>query len=202
MDAVASSDATNIQTSIRKEGNEIVINGHKWYVPTPFNVAISCAVLTLDWACRYISGAGDPRCKLHLVMGKSDPNNANTHAQQSIVIVPADAPGVKVVRPMKVFGYDDAPEGHCEVIYENVRVPASNIVAGWGRGFEVCINGVLRTSYRSLTSYVHFRSFKVVWGEVLRYHQSRVASNEAPGLPPDLDAFTTACDPSVLLSTL
>jgi len=112
---VSSSDATNIRTSIRREGNEIVINGHKWW----------------------ISGAGDPRCGLHLVMGKSDPTNSNQHAQQSIVIVPVDTPGVKVIRPMKVFGYDDAPEGHCEIIYENVRVPLSNLVAGWGRGFEI-----------------------------------------------------------------
>lgn len=86
---------------------------------------------------RYISGAGDIRTKLHLVMGKSDPTNQNTHLQQSIVIVPVDTPGVKVVRPMHVFGYDDAPEGHCEVIYDNVRVPLSNLVLGWGRGFEV-----------------------------------------------------------------
>ncbi|KAF8524721.1 acyl-CoA dehydrogenase [Gautieria morchelliformis] len=112
---VASSDATNIKTSIRKEGNEIVINGHKWW----------------------ISGAGDPRTKLHLVMGKSDASNPDTHSQQSIVIVPANAPGVKVVRPMQVFGYDDAPEGHCEIIYDNVRVPLSNLVLGWGRGFEI-----------------------------------------------------------------
>ncbi|KIL68325.1 hypothetical protein M378DRAFT_191286 [Amanita muscaria Koide BX008] len=112
---VASSDATNIKTSIRQEGNEIVINGHKWY----------------------ISGAGDPRTKLHLVLGKSDPNNKSAYRQQSIVIVPADAPGVKVVRPMHVFGYDDAPEGHCEVVYENVRVPLSNLVLGWGKGFEI-----------------------------------------------------------------
>ncbi|KAM6495548.1 Acyl-CoA dehydrogenase/oxidase, N-terminal and middle domain containing protein [Amanita muscaria] len=112
---VASSDATNIKTSIRQEGNEIVINGHKWY----------------------ISGAGDPRTKLHLVLGKSDPNNKSAYRQQSIVIVPADAPGVKVVRPMHVFGYDDAPEGHCEVVYDNVRVPLSNLVLGWGKGFEI-----------------------------------------------------------------
>ncbi|KZT72631.1 acyl-CoA dehydrogenase NM domain-like protein [Daedalea quercina L-15889] len=112
---VASSDATNIRTSIRREGNEIVVNGHKWY----------------------ISGAGDPRCALHLVLGKSDPDNSDKYRQQSIVIVPANAPGVKVVRPMGVFGYDDAPEGHCEIIYENVRVPVSNLVLGWGKGFEI-----------------------------------------------------------------
>lgn len=87
---------------------------------------------------RWISGAGDPRTKLHLVMGKSDAGNKNAYNQQSVVIVPADAPGVKIIRPMHVFGYDDAPEGHCEIIYENVRVPLGNMVLGWGRGFEVC----------------------------------------------------------------
>ncbi|TRM68376.1 acyl-CoA dehydrogenase/oxidase [Schizophyllum amplum] len=112
---VASSDATNIRTSIRQEGSDIVINGHKWW----------------------ISGAGDPRTKLHLVLGKSDPDNKSAYHQQSIVIVPVDTPGVKIVRPMKVFGYDDAPEGHCEVIYENVRVPLGNLVLGWGKGFEI-----------------------------------------------------------------
>ena len=86
---------------------------------------------------RWISGAGDPRCALHLVLGKSDPNNKDRYNQQSIVIVPANTPGVKVIRPMKVFGYDDAPEGHCEIIYENVRVPVSNLILGWGKGFEV-----------------------------------------------------------------
>ena len=112
---VASSDATNIRTELRQEGDEIVINGHKWW----------------------ISGAGDPRCAVHLVMGKSDPTNGNPHKQQSLVIVHANTPGIKVVRPMQVFGYDDAPEGHCEIIYENVRVPVKNLVLGWGRGFEI-----------------------------------------------------------------
>src|ERR1700733_13770906 len=86
---------------------------------------------------RYISGAGDPRTKLHLVLGKSDPKNPNAYNQQSVVIVPADAPGVKVVRQMMVMGFDDAPECHSEIIYENVRVPLGNLVLGWGRGFEV-----------------------------------------------------------------
>jgi len=72
-------------------------------------------------------------------MGKSDPGNKSSHQQQSVVIVPADTPGVKIVRPMHVFGYDDAPEGHCEIIYENVRVPLNNLVLGWGKGFEVCL---------------------------------------------------------------
>ncbi|KAG6333505.1 hypothetical protein ID866_5581 [Astraeus odoratus] len=112
---VSSSDATNIKTSIRREGDEIVINGLKWW----------------------ISGAGDPRTRVHLVLGKSDPDNADKYKQHSVVIVPADTPGVRIVRPMEVFGYDDAPEGHCEVIYEDVRVPLANLVLGWGKGFEI-----------------------------------------------------------------
>ncbi|KAI8973950.1 acyl-CoA dehydrogenase/oxidase [Pilobolus umbonatus] len=112
---VASSDATNIETSIRRENNEYVINGLKWW----------------------ISGAGDPRCAVYILMGKTDPDNKNKHRQQSIVIVPADAPGITVVRPMQVFGFDDAPEGHCEIVFKNVRVPLENMVLGEGRGFEI-----------------------------------------------------------------
>jgi len=112
---ISSSDAKNISGSIVQDGDEIVINAHK----------------------QWISGAGDPRNGIHIVVGKSDPTNKNSYLQQSIVLVPANTPGVKLVRPMTVFGYDDAPEGHFEVKYENVRVPKENLVAGWGRGFEV-----------------------------------------------------------------
>jgi acyl-CoA dehydrogenase len=112
--AVASSDATNISTRIERVGDEYVINGRKWW----------------------ISGAGDPRCKVYITMGKSNPE-AGRHEQQSMIIVPADAPGMTIVRPLTVFGYDDAPHGHCEIIYDNVRVPAENMLLGEGRGFEI-----------------------------------------------------------------
>ena len=112
--AVASSDATNIQCSIVREGNEYVINGTKW------------------WS----SGAGDPRCAVYIVMGKTDPSAAK-HSQQSMVVVPANTPGVRVVRPLSVFGYDDAPHGHMEVTLTNVRVPVENLLLGEGRGFEI-----------------------------------------------------------------
>jgi len=112
--AVASSDATNIQCSIRRDDDEYVINGRKW------------------WS----SGAGDPRCALYIVMGKTDPDAAK-HQQQSMILVPADAAGIEVIRPLSVFGYDDAPHGHMEVLLKDVRVPATNLLLGEGRGFEI-----------------------------------------------------------------
>ncbi|HLJ86691.1 MAG TPA: acyl-CoA dehydrogenase family protein [Candidatus Angelobacter sp.] len=112
--AVASSDATNIESSIARQGDEYVINGRKW------------------WS----SGAGDPRCKIAIFMGKTSPS-APKHKQQSMILVPMDTPGVKIERLLTVFGYDHAPHGHGEVTYTNVRVPASNILLGEGRGFEI-----------------------------------------------------------------
>lgn len=112
--AVASSDATNIECSIRRDGDDYVINGRKW------------------WS----SGAMDPRCRIAIVMGKTDPSEKR-HRQQSMILVPLDTPGVTIERALTVFGYDHAPHGHAQISYENVRVPASNILLGEGRGFEI-----------------------------------------------------------------
>jgi acyl-CoA dehydrogenase len=111
----ASSDATNIQARILRDGDHYVINARKW------------------WA----SGGGDPRCKVLIFMGKTDPDNPDRHKQQSMIIIPMETPGVKVLRNLPVFGYDEAPHGHAEMIFEDVRVPCSNILLGEGRGFEI-----------------------------------------------------------------
>ncbi len=112
---VASSDATNIESSIVRHGDDYVIDGHKWWT----------------------SGIGDPRCKLLIFMGKTDPQHSDKYKQQSMILVPREAPGIKIVRLLTVFGYDDAPHGHGEVSFKNVRVPVSNMLLGEGRGFEI-----------------------------------------------------------------
>lgn len=112
---VASSDATNIEARIVRDGDAYVINGHKWWT----------------------SGIGDPRCKILIFMGQTDPSHPDAHRRQSMILVPRDSPGVRVIRMLSVFGYDEAPHGHGDVVFENVRVPASNMLLGEGRGFEI-----------------------------------------------------------------
>ncbi len=158
---VASSDATNIETSILREGDEYIINGRKFYA----------------------SGAMRESCKILIVMGKTDPNNTNRYLQQSQILVPIDTPGVRVVRPMKVLGFDDAPEGHAEIKFENVRVPISNLILGEGRGFEIAqgrlgpgrIHHCMRSigmAQRAFELMCKRANSRVVFGKVLSKQQS------------------------------
>ena len=158
---VASSDATNIETRIIRDGDEYVISGKKFY----------------------ISGACREQCKILIVMGKTDPDNENRHIQQSQILVPINTPGVNITRPMKVFGYDDSPEGHAEVIFDNVRVPVDNIIAGEGRGFEIAqgrlgpgrIHHCMRSigaAQRALELMCQRASNRVVFGQSMIKQQS------------------------------
>ncbi len=164
--AVASSDATNIETEIKRDGDEYVINGRKWWT----------------------SGIGDPRCKIMILMGKTDPS-AERHAQQSQILVPVDTPGITVERMLPVFGFDDAPHGHGQVLFKDVRVPAENIILGEGRGFEIAqgrlgpgrIHHCMRTigaAERALEKMVKRLLSRVAFGKTVSEHsvwEQRVA---------------------------
>jgi acyl-CoA dehydrogenase len=158
---VASSDATNVELSIRRDGDEWVLNGRKWF----------------------ITGALYERCKIFIVMGKSDPENANRHLQQSQVLVPKGTPGLEIIRPLTTLGYDDAPIGHAELVFNNVRVPLDNILLGAGRGFEIAqgrlgpgrIHHCMRligASQRSLELACERAESRSTFGKTLSQHQS------------------------------
>jgi acyl-CoA dehydrogenase len=152
---VASSDATNIEASIKRDGDDYVINGHKWWT----------------------SGVGDPRCKLIIFMGKTDPSE-EAYRQQSMILVPREAKGVTVTRMLKVMGFDDAPHGHGEVVFENVRVPGGNMLLGEGRGFEIaqgrlgpgrihhCMR-IIGVAERALEMMCRRSAERVTWGKML-----------------------------------
>ncbi len=174
--AVASSDATNIESTIAKDGGDYLVNGRKWW----------------------LSGANDPRCKLFIFMGQTSPHHADRHRRQSMILIPRDTPGVRVLRHLAVFGYDDAPHGHAEVVFENVRVPASNLLLGEGRGFEIAqgrlgpgrVHHCMRTiglAERSLEAMCRRTLSRVAFGKPIaeqtvtleRIAESRIAIDQA-----------------------